>query len=169
MLSQLKDFFKRNEADIVLVIGIVLIALIAFGGGWIMGNNSSSANSKVSNNDGIKIEEGVLSANSSKEPTASANEVTEAVKEQSTAKVDEDNQNSEPQKENTEKSETTEEKITTKSSSNCKYVGSKNSDIYHLPDCPGGQRIKEENKRCFGSKSEAEKAGYRPAKNCPGI
>ncbi len=50
-----------------------------------------------------------------------------------------------------------------------KYVASKNSDKYHLPWCPGAQRIKEENKRWFDSKAEAEAAGLTPAANCPGI
>lgn len=33
MLSQLKNFVKKNESDIVLVIGVVLVALISFGAG----------------------------------------------------------------------------------------------------------------------------------------
>lgn len=49
------------------------------------------------------------------------------------------------------------------------YVGSKNSDKYHLPHCSGAQRIKESNKVWFASKEEAEAAGYTPAGNCPGL
>ncbi len=49
------------------------------------------------------------------------------------------------------------------------YVASKNGTIYHLPWCSGAKRIKEENKVWFTEKSEAEKAGYRPATNCKGI
>ena len=49
------------------------------------------------------------------------------------------------------------------------YVASKNSTKYHLASCPGAARIKEENKRWFNSKAEAEKAGLTPAANCPGI
>lgn len=49
------------------------------------------------------------------------------------------------------------------------YVGSKNSDKYHLPDCPGALRIKEENKIWFSSKEEAENLGYGPATNCDGL
>ena len=33
MLSYLKNFVKKNEADIVLVIGVILVALISFGAG----------------------------------------------------------------------------------------------------------------------------------------
>jgi uncharacterized protein YdeI (BOF family) len=46
-------------------------------------------------------------------------------------------------------------------------VGSKNSDKYHLPDCPGAKQISEQNKIWFNSTAEAEKAGYKPASNCP--
>lgn len=50
-----------------------------------------------------------------------------------------------------------------------KVVGSKNSDKYHLPDCPGAKQISEQNKIWFNSIEEAEKAGYKPAGNCPGL
>lgn len=49
------------------------------------------------------------------------------------------------------------------------YVGSKNSDKYHLPWCSGAKRIADENKVYFNSKAEAEAAGYSPAANCKGI
>ncbi len=49
------------------------------------------------------------------------------------------------------------------------FVGSKNGAVYHYPSCPGAQQIKEENKIYFSSRDEAEKAGYRPAANCPGL
>lgn len=48
-------------------------------------------------------------------------------------------------------------------------VGSKNSDKYHLPDCPGAKQISEQNKIWFNSIEEAKKAGYKPASNCPGL
>jgi len=48
-------------------------------------------------------------------------------------------------------------------------VGSRNSDVYHLPWCSGAQRIGEENLVVFNSRAEAEAAGYRPAGNCPGL
>ncbi len=49
------------------------------------------------------------------------------------------------------------------------YVGSKNSDKYHLQWCSGAKRISEANKVFFKSKEEAEAVGYKPAANCPGI
>jgi len=50
-----------------------------------------------------------------------------------------------------------------------KVVASKNSDKYHLPDCPGAKQISEKNKIWFDSIEAAEKAGYKPAANCPGL
>ena len=48
-------------------------------------------------------------------------------------------------------------------------VASKNGTKYHLPSCPGAQRITEANKIWFDSIEEAKKAGYTPASNCKGI
>ena len=42
----------------------------------------------------------------------------------------------------------------------CPYVGSKNSNKYHLASCAVAKRIKPENRLCFASKEEAEKRGY---------
>jgi hypothetical protein len=49
------------------------------------------------------------------------------------------------------------------------YVASKKSTKYHLPWCSGAKRIAEENKIWFATKEEAERQGYTPAENCPGI
>lgn len=53
--------------------------------------------------------------------------------------------------------------------SNKKYVASKSGTAYHLPWCPGAQKIKEENKIWFQTKEEAESRGYKPAGNCEGL
>lgn len=49
------------------------------------------------------------------------------------------------------------------------YVGSKNSNKYHLPWCAGAKSISDTNKVWFSSKAEAEAAGYIPSANCKGI
>lgn len=48
-------------------------------------------------------------------------------------------------------------------------VGSRHGSIYHLPWCSGAQRIKPENEVWFESAVAAREAGYRAAKNCPGL
>lgn len=42
----------------------------------------------------------------------------------------------------------------------CPFVGSRNSNKYHLATCAVAKRIKPENKVCFASKEDAEKRGY---------
>ncbi|TSC76736.1 MAG: hypothetical protein G01um101433_704 [Parcubacteria group bacterium Gr01-1014_33] len=50
-----------------------------------------------------------------------------------------------------------------------KFVASKSGTAYHFPWCPGALKIKDENKIWFETKEEAEKKGYKPAGNCPGL
>jgi len=47
-----------------------------------------------------------------------------------------------------------------------KYVASKNSKIFHKPECRWAKRIKPENLVGYNSKDEALKAGKRPCKLC---
>lgn len=51
-------------------------------------------------------------------------------------------------------------------SQNCAFVGSKNSDKYHLPTCRWAKQIKPENLICFSSAEDAAAKGYQPDKNC---
>lgn len=142
MFLEIKQFLKENEADITLVIGVILISLISFGGGWLLGTSLVPPAFEEQ----IKIEELPL-----EELKASPTKLETSDQQQEIT-----NQPQEEQKPSTEESQS-------------KFVASKNSDVYHYPWCPGAQRIKEENKVYFSSKEEAEKAGYRPAKNCPGL
>lgn len=48
----------------------------------------------------------------------------------------------------------------------CLYVGSKNSNKYHLPTCRWAKNIKPENIVCFSSAEEAAGRNYLPDKNC---
>lgn len=47
-----------------------------------------------------------------------------------------------------------------------KFVASKNSDVFHRPDCSSAKRIKPENLVDYNSRAEALKAGKRPCKRC---
>jgi endonuclease YncB( thermonuclease family) len=44
--------------------------------------------------------------------------------------------------------------------------GNKHSKIYHWPGCPNYDDIAPNNRVTFRTREEAEKAGFRPAKNC---
>ena len=46
------------------------------------------------------------------------------------------------------------------------YVGSKNSDKYHKPDCKWAKNIKVSNKITFTSSTNAKNKGYSPCKTC---
>ncbi|HLP44011.1 MAG TPA: hypothetical protein VK145_01915 [Candidatus Nanoarchaeia archaeon] len=48
-------------------------------------------------------------------------------------------------------------------------IASKTGTKYHLPECPGAKTIAEKNKITFDSIAAAERAGYAPAANCPGL
>jgi hypothetical protein len=58
------------------------------------------------------------------------------------------------------------EPANTNEAQNCAFVGSKNSDKYHLPTCSYAKRIKSENRVCFKDQNEAKSKGYQPDKNC---
>lgn len=45
--------------------------------------------------------------------------------------------------------------------------GNKNSKIYHWPSCPNYDDIAPHNRVRFRTREEAERAGYRAARNCP--
>ena len=47
-----------------------------------------------------------------------------------------------------------------------KYVGAKNSNIYHRPTCIAAQKIKSSNRRVFYSVKKAVDAGYMPCNMC---
>ena len=48
-----------------------------------------------------------------------------------------------------------------------RIIGNRNSKIYHLPNCPDYSRVAERNRIYFDTPEEAERAGFRQARNCP--
>lgn len=48
-----------------------------------------------------------------------------------------------------------------------KIIGNRNSNVYHLPNCPDYHKVSERNRIYFSSVIEAERAGFRKARNCP--
>jgi hypothetical protein len=46
------------------------------------------------------------------------------------------------------------------------FVGSKNSDVYHVPWCYEAQKIKPQNLVTFPNAKAAQAAGYRPCEVC---
>lgn len=48
-----------------------------------------------------------------------------------------------------------------------KIHGNRQSKVYHLPGCPGYERMSPANVVSFASEAKAIQPGYRRAKNCP--
>lgn len=48
----------------------------------------------------------------------------------------------------------------------CVIIGNTNSGIYHLPGCPSYSRVAPHNREYFCTEEEAQKAGFRKARNC---
>ncbi|HEY4514214.1 MAG TPA: hypothetical protein VJH69_02720 [Candidatus Paceibacterota bacterium] len=48
-------------------------------------------------------------------------------------------------------------------------IASKSGSAYHFPWCAGAINISEKNKVWFNSETDAQKAGYSPAKKCKGL
>jgi hypothetical protein len=49
-----------------------------------------------------------------------------------------------------------------KNTQNCMFVGSKNSNKYHIPTCTWAKQIKPANIVCFSSAEDAVAKGYQP-------
>jgi hypothetical protein len=52
------------------------------------------------------------------------------------------------------------------SKKDCAFIGSKNSNKFHLPTCSFAKRIKPENVVCFKSAEDAAAKNYLPDKGC---
>lgn len=135
MKAKIKDFLKNNEAKIVLGIGLILVAIIAFEAGVLKGQNWQATPLVIE-----KSGECSTRTNSSENAQNSAQEgqkPAQAVSDPSTA-----------------------------ARINCTFVGSKNSNKYHLPTCHFAKLIKPENLVCFKSIEDAAARGYQPDKSC---
>lgn len=49
------------------------------------------------------------------------------------------------------------------------FVAMRGGSVYYFPWCSGAQQIPESRQVWFVSEKTAQKAGYRPAKNCRGL
>lgn len=134
MKEKVIEFWKKNETKIVLLVGLVLVALIAFQGGYLKGKAQKDSPLVIEKTAGC--------------PTSSEDQSNQPKAEVSV--------NNPPATNNPGTSE----------NKNCAFVGSKNSNKYHLPACRYAKTIKPENLVCFSSKEEAEKKGYQADTNC---
>jgi len=136
MENKLKGFLKAQEPKIVLFIGFILVAGISFEFGLIQGKKQP---------DKPLIVEKAISSQGVELEAASAS-AAQAQNLPAEAKITPNGTNTQPQ--------------------SCAFVGSKNSNKYHLPTCHFAKLIKPENLVCFKSVEDAQSRGYQPDKSC---
>jgi hypothetical protein len=137
--SKSKVFWQKYETKIILIVGFILVAIIAFEAGTIKG-------AKINQNPVI-IEKPVQNQAVNSSNTSNTSEA----------------QNLAPDAKNT----ATRPNIPTQTvPANCAFIGSKNSNKYHLLTCRWAKNIKPENIVCFKDENEAKSKGYLPDKNC---
>jgi len=140
MLSQFQNFVKDNQADIVLVISIILIALISFG----LGRLTAPEIVK----EPVTIEEPLSS-----QSAAISGQLTSTTTEEILGQENIERQGN-TEIASTSSNETSNEKGI--------IVASKYGKKYHWPWCSWAKKIKPENQVWFKSEAEAQKAGYQP-------
>jgi hypothetical protein len=136
MKTKIKNFWEKYETKIMLVLAFFLVAGLSFEAGVLKGADFSQKP--------LIIESASSADNCApKEQNGSL----EAARDPKTAQIESKTQEgSAPQ--------------------DCAFVGSKNSDKYHLPNCRYAKGIKPENRVCFSSQDDAKSKGYLPDKNC---
>lgn len=135
-MEQIKEFFRKYEYKIILVIGFVLVAIVSFEGGYLHGKS--------------RQEGALVVRDASQCPKIALSAASPAVLGENTTanKAPENSAN------------------LTANKQGCVFVGSKNSNKYHLPTCRWAKNIKPENLVCFGSVEDAVAKNYQPDKTC---
>jgi hypothetical protein len=136
MIKKIKEFIVANEPKITLFIGLMLVAAISFEFGFVQGENRQDKP--------LLIEKPAANQIFAQE-TASTS-TSQAQNMAQDKKITPNDPNTQPQ--------------------SCVFVGSKNSNKYHIPTCVYAKNIKPENLVCFKSAEEAATKGYQPDKNC---
>lgn len=142
MPAKIKDFWEKYEQKIILILGLVLISVLSFEAGVLKGADFGQK---------PLIIESVSSADNcvSKDQNGSMGAAEASNLPQNASNV-KNQDNSTP----------------LALPQNCSFLGSKNSNKYHLPSCRWAKSIKPENRVCFSSEDEAKSRGYLPDKNC---
>lgn len=134
--EKIKKFFSENEFRLILIAGFILVASISFESGYLRGKSVQRSP--------------IIIENSSR---SLKNEQEAIVNDKAASSTTQQNSASSEAKLEPEKKA-------------CAYMGSKNSDKYHLPTCRWAKQIKQENIVCFSSVEDATAAGYQPDKGC---
>ena len=139
--NKIRDFWEKYEVKIVLIIGFVLISAISFEFGALKGQKWQQKP--------LIIEKTVQSAIMPE-----------------TAQKPLETQNLSPNSESASQLKNSNTEQFKPVNETCAYVGSKNSNKYHIPACRWAKQIKPQNLVCFKSVEDAVSKGYQPDKNC---
>jgi hypothetical protein len=139
-MKKVVKFVKSYQERCLFIVVVILVALISFRAGGLREKESQSSDIKISINEGTNLteeEKKLLALGTAVQRKGLADE-TQVLGENKTVK----------------------------SIENCNFIGSKNSDKYHTPDCHWSEKIKEENRVCFETIEEARGKGYQAAGCC---
>ena len=146
LMDKIKNFWRKNDQKILIILAIFLVTVVSFRAGETYKEKQKTAEIKIFLND----------------PRVASNPREEEIKvlnkalERNTLNTTDNEISGENRK--MENKERKQEK--------CAFVGSKNSNKYHLPGCRYAAKIKELNRVCFSSAEDAEAKGYQAAKCC---
>lgn len=134
-LHRWKEWLIHHQKNLLLLAGFLVVGALAFESGLLRGKLDSSEPLVIS------IPALAEATTESEATTAAENQANQAAGMERTAlKIGEKQE-----------------------SGQCPFVGSRNSNKYHLATCAVAKRIKQENRICFASKEDAEKRGYVPS------
>ena len=141
--EKIKQFFKKNEFRIALFLGLILVATISFEAGLISAKNKQNSPLVIEKITQIKNWSSEGASGSLSEAQNSVQEAKDGI---ASPNIPAQNLSADKQ--------------------NCAYVGSKNSNKYHMPTCRFAKLIKPKNIVCFSSVEDATTKGYLPDKGC---
>ncbi len=139
-----RTWFETHGSKLLLSLGIAAVLALAFEGGFLLGRDQRS--------DPLVI---TLPA-ASCAPVSTADSTNEALPVKNPISAASLSQNAAQSARNASPGD-----AGGSNNESCAFVGSKNSDKYHLPKCSWAKRIKPENRVCFTSAADAEAKGYK--------
>jgi hypothetical protein len=147
-MNKISKFWKKNDQKILVVSAILLVSVVSFRAGETYKGKQEAAEIKIS------LVDTRVAGNPKEAEVKVLNEAMERNPVGATATGGAVQEGS-----NESENVTGEQK-------DCAFVGSKNSDKYHLLGCRYAVKIKESNRVCFSSMGDAQVKGYQAGKCC---
>ena len=139
----IKNWLEDNQADIVLVIGVILIAFISFGLGRLSAPQNKKEPVTIEQNQESKINNNATILDNLEQGSGDGQNTINST-DMNNPSTSSGNNNS----------------VQAVAGAKGVFVASKNGTKYHWPWCSYAKNIKPENQVWFKSEAEAQKAGY---------